>query len=109
MGREALNRDALLPSREQIESGAGVAAAAKERLAGRCEVVFVKPDCFGRRPRAFMDGGARRFVHVAPNGLVSPCRAAALLPGLVFDDVNGRWLGDIWARSSASAAFRGEA
>ena len=109
LGWALANRDALLPAREELERAHDVAAAAKARLAGRCEVLFVKPDYFGRWPRACMDGWARRFVHVVPTGEVLPCHAAMSIPGLVFENVRERPLAAIWAESEALGAFRGEA
>lgn len=102
------NRDALLPSRAQIDAAAEAAARHKERLAGKMDVLFVKPDYFGTTPKACMDGWARRFVHVAPDGRVLPCHAAASLPHLRFESVKDRALADIWATSEALLAYRGE-
>jgi pyrroloquinoline quinone biosynthesis protein E len=102
------NREALLPSREQIERGAALAAAAKERLRGRMDVLYVKPDYFGVYPKACMDGWARRFVLVTPGGLALPCHAAHELP-LSFANVRDRSLGWIWRESPAFERFRGDA
>jgi PqqA peptide cyclase len=55
-----------------------------------------------------MDGWGRRFIVVAPDGLVLPCHAAHTLPGLVFDNARTRSLGEIWRSSPGFAAFRGE-
>ena len=103
------NRDALLPTRDQLARARDVAEAAKARLAGRCEVLFVKPDYFGQTPRACMDGWARRFVHVVPTGEVLPCHAAMTIAGLSFENVRDAPLARIWESSDALRAFRGEA
>jgi PqqA peptide cyclase len=102
------NREALLPSAAQIERARTVAADAKRRLAGTMQIVFVLPDWYGDRPRACMDGWSRRFVVVAPDGVVLPCHAARSLP-LAFEGVRARSLGAIWRDNSALNAFRGEA
>lgn len=105
------NRGALLPSAAQIEAAAVRAAHHKARLRGRMDVLFVKPDYFERTPKACMDGWARRFVHVAPDGLVLPCHAAAGLPGLAFerfDPGSGRSLRAIWEENEGMRAFRGD-
>jgi pyrroloquinoline quinone biosynthesis protein E len=102
------NAAELLPTSAQIQRARGVAQAAKERLAGSLEVVFVLPDWHADRPRACMDGWARRFVVVAPDGAVLPCHAARSLP-LVFESVRDAPLGRIWECSEALRAFRGEA
>ena len=48
------------------------------------------------------------FIVVTPDGLALPCHAAHVLPGLAFDNVNDRALGEIWRDSSGFNAFRGE-
>jgi pyrroloquinoline quinone biosynthesis protein E len=103
------NRDALLPTREQLESAAEIAARHKARLQGKMDVLFVKPDYFGTTPKACMDGWARRFIHMVPDGRVLPCHAATSITSLQFDTVKDRSLGEIWASSKALRAYRGEA
>jgi pyrroloquinoline quinone biosynthesis protein E len=73
------------------------------------EVLFVTPDYYVDFPKSCMDGWGRRFIVVAPDGLVLPCHAAHTLPGLVFDNAKDRPLAEIWQTSSAFNAFRGEA
>ena len=96
------NERALLPSRAQIDRARVVARDAKERLAGRMEVVFVLPDWHADRPRACMDGWGRRFVVVAPDGAVLPCHAARSLP-LSFASVRGARLADVWRDGEGDA------
>ena len=102
------NRDALLPSRAQLDAAAVRADLHKKRLEGKIDVLFVKPDYFGTTPKACMDGWARRFVHMVPDGRVLPCHAATSIPGLAFDNVKDKSLAEIWSTSKALAAFRGE-
>ncbi len=102
------NTAALLPTRAQIARARAVASEAKERLAGKMEVVFVLPDWHADRPRACMDGWGRRFVVVAPDGAVLPCHAARSLP-LSFESVRGDSLARLWREGEAMSAFRGEA
>jgi PqqA peptide cyclase len=103
------NRDVLLPTREQIERGAAMAAPHRERLRGTMDVLFVKPDYFGTTPKACMDGWARRFVQIVPDGRVVPCHAATSITSLQFDDVRTQPLAQIWESSPAMLAYRGEA
>ncbi|HEU4368172.1 MAG TPA: pyrroloquinoline quinone biosynthesis protein PqqE [Methylomirabilota bacterium] len=103
------NRAALLPAPAQIDRARETARAARRRLQGRMEVLFVTPDYYAEFPKACMDGWGRRFLVVAPDGLVLPCHAAHTLPGLVFDNARTRSLADIWQASAAFGAFRGEA
>ncbi|HEY0464468.1 MAG TPA: radical SAM protein, partial [Polyangiaceae bacterium] len=44
------NRSALLPSQEQLDAAREIAKAAKERLKGKTEVLFVLPDYYSDRP-----------------------------------------------------------
>ncbi|MDP9034897.1 MAG: SPASM domain-containing protein, partial [Myxococcota bacterium] len=101
------NRTSLLPSRRQIETARSVTRAARLRLEGRMQIVLVLPDWHADRPRACMDGWARRFVVVAPDGVVLPCHAARALP-LSFEGVRSRPLGAVWRAGTALNAFRGE-
>jgi pyrroloquinoline quinone biosynthesis protein E len=109
LGWALVNRDALLPTPEQLDRAREIARAARARLQGRMEVLFVTPDYYAAFPKACMDGWGRRFIVVAPDGLVLPCHAAHTLPGLVFDSARDRSLADIWQRSAGFEAFRGEA
>ncbi len=102
------NRAALLPSRAQVENARAVARAARRRLEGRMQIVLVLPDWHAGQPRACMDGWARRFVVVAPDGAVLPCHAARALP-LAFEGVRSRSLAVLWREGTALNAFRGEA
>jgi pyrroloquinoline quinone biosynthesis protein E len=109
LGWALANRDALLPSADQIDVARVVAAEEKRRLEGRIEVLFVLADHYAPYPRACMDGWARRFVHMVPDGRVLPCHAALSIPGLVFESVRGRPLSAIWRDSPGLQAFRGDA
>jgi len=108
LGWALRNRSALLPTREQLERARRVAAGARDRLRGRMEILFVTPDYYSEFPKACMDGWGRRFLVVSPDGLVLPCHAAHTLPGLEFENVRDRALGDIWLDSPGFNAFRGE-
>ena len=109
LGWALVNRAALLPSREQLDRAREVALAARRRLKRRMEVLFVTPDYYAEFPKACMDGWGRRFLLVAPDGLVLPCHAAHGLPGLEFDSVRRKSLSEIWRDSPGFNAFRGEA
>jgi pyrroloquinoline quinone biosynthesis protein E len=102
------NRDALLPAEEQLREARRVATEAKARLKGTMEVLFVLPDYYSDRPKACMNGWGQRYLLVAPDGLAQPCHLAHTIPGLTFDDVRTRSLEEIWTRSPAFLAFRGE-
>ncbi|HTV25149.1 MAG TPA: pyrroloquinoline quinone biosynthesis protein PqqE [Polyangiaceae bacterium] len=103
------NRAALLPSAEQLKAAREVAAAARRRLKGKMEVLFVTPDYYSELPRPCMDGWGRRFLLVSPTGLVLPCHLAHTLPGLEWWSVKDAPLDEIWQHSPGLEAFRGEA
>jgi pyrroloquinoline quinone biosynthesis protein E len=103
------NRPALLPSRAQLNRAREVARAARDRLRGRMEILFVTPDYYAEFPKACMDGWGRRFLLITPNGLVLPCHAAHRIPGLAWERVTDRPLAAIWRESPGFNAFRGEA
>lgn len=109
LGWALLNRRALLPSREQLDRAREVAAAARERLKGKMEVLFVTPDYYSEFPKACMDGWGRRFLVVTPDGLALPCHAAHEIPGLTFERVGTRLLAEIWASPEGLGRFRGQA
>jgi PqqA peptide cyclase len=103
------NRSALLPSQDELERARAIAKAARERLKGKIEVLFVLPDYYSDRPKACMSGWGRRYLLVSPDGLALPCHLAHTLPGLSFDNVLDRSLDDIWHHSALFGAFRGDA
>ena len=78
LGWALRNRAQLLPTREQLDRAREIARAARKRLQGRMEVLFVTPDYYAQYPKACMDGWGRRFLVVSPDGLVLPCHAAHL-------------------------------
>ena len=101
------NRAALLPSRAQVEHGAGVARAARERLQGRMEILYVLPDYFEPYPKACLHGWGRVFLTVAADGAVLPCQTAREIRGLKFENARERSLESIWFESETFCKFRG--
>ncbi|WP_116214522.1 pyrroloquinoline quinone biosynthesis protein PqqE [Streptomyces olivoreticuli] len=106
-GWALLNRRALLPTREQLTAAESVIRAARERHAGRLEIVYVVSDLHDGVPKPCMHGWGSRQLTVAPNGDVLPCAAAGRIPGLVVPTVRRAGLADIWFRSEAFNLFRG--
>lgn len=100
------NRDALLPSRAQLERAEAVTRAARVRLEGRMDILYVLPDYYSRYPKPCMDGWGRRQLTVAPNGDALPCPAAQALP-LPRASVPENSLEWIWAESPICQRFRG--
>ncbi|RLV10005.1 pyrroloquinoline quinone biosynthesis protein PqqE [Streptomyces griseocarneus] len=106
-GWALLNRRALLPTREQLAAVEPVIRAARERLAGRLEIVYVVADLYEGVPKPCMHGWGSRQLTVTPNGDVLPCPAAAQIPGLGVVNVARARLADIWFDSPAFNRFRG--
>jgi PqqA peptide cyclase len=111
LGWALANREALLPSRAAVEQARQMALAARERLRGKMEILFVRPDYHADRPRACMDGWARRYLVVAPDGVALPCHQARELAALSssWENVRARSLADIWTDGAGFRAFRGDA
>jgi pyrroloquinoline quinone biosynthesis protein E len=101
------NRDALMPTRRQVEDADAAVAAARTRLAGRIVIDYVTPDYYAARPKPCMGGWARQFFNVTPAGRVLPCHAAETLTGLNFPSVHAAPLSAIWHEDPAFAHFRG--
>jgi pyrroloquinoline quinone biosynthesis protein E len=103
------NRDALLPSRAQLEAATATVQAAREAHRGRLVIDYVVPDYHASRPKACMGGWGRRFLAVSPAGRILPCHAAESIAGMVFPNVRETSLQDAWYGAEAFARFRGTA
>ncbi len=106
-GWALLNRDQLLPTREQVEHAEAVAHRYQERLKGRMRIYYVVPDYYEERPKACMKGWGSIFLTVAPDGTALPCHAAGTLPGLTFPNVRDHSIEWIWNESPDFNKFRG--
>jgi PqqA peptide cyclase len=106
-GWALVNRDALLPTREQLDDATAAVEAARARLKGVLMIDYVVPDYYAHRPKSCMGGWGRRFLNVSPAGKVLPCHAAESLPGFAFPSVNESSLADIWYNSEAFQRYRG--
>jgi PqqA peptide cyclase len=106
-GWALVNRDALLPTREQLDDATAAVEAARARLKGVLMIDYVVPDYYAHRPKSCMGGWGRRFLNVSPAGKVLPCHAAESLPGFAFPSVNESSLADIWYDSEAFQRYRG--
>ena len=100
------NRDALLPTRAQLDGAEAVVRAARKRLKGRMDIVYVLPDYYSQYPKPCMGGWGKRQLTVTPNGDVLPCPAAHALP-LPRASVHEDSLARIWAQSPLFQSFRG--
>jgi pyrroloquinoline quinone biosynthesis protein E len=103
------NREALLPTREQVGRSIEIVEAARERLKGRLRIDFVLPDYYAKYPKPCMNGWGRQQMVIDPAGRVLPCHAASVIPGLELFQVPAHALQWIWEDSPAFNRFRDEA
>ena len=101
------NRDALLPTPEQLERAKIVVAIAKSQRYFPMGIAYVLPDYYQKYPKPCMGGWGKRTMVVTPNGDVLPCQVATSIPELQFDNVRDSSLNWIWDKSSAFNRFRG--
>jgi len=102
------NRSALMPTRAQSEESMRAIALAQERTKGRIRIDSVLPDYFAKYPKACMGGWGKKLMLIDPTGRVLPCHAAAVIPGIDFENVRTMSLSEIWRESDAFRKFRGE-
>jgi PqqA peptide cyclase len=103
-----LNRDALMPTRRQIEASLPIVKAAVERYRGQMQITFVLPDYYEQYPKACYGGWGRNYIVVAPEGRALPCHGATAITTMSFDNVRDHSLEWIWQESAAFKAFRGD-
>ncbi|EAR22029.1 pyrroloquinoline quinone biosynthesis protein PqqE [Nitrococcus mobilis] len=102
-----LNRQALLPSRAQVEQAEATAHRCQQRYASSMKILYVVADYFEQRPKACVNGWGSVFLDIAPDGTALPCHSAGELPGLSFPNVRNASLAEIWRDSAAFNRFRG--
>ena len=103
-----LNRDLLLPSREQLRRAEAATNRFRSRVGDKMKIYFVVPDYYENRPKACMNGWGSVFLNLAPDGLALPCHEARMLPGLDFPNVREHDLRWIWHDSPAFNRYRGD-
>jgi pyrroloquinoline quinone biosynthesis protein E len=102
------NRDALMPTKAQLDAAWQVVQVERRRLGNRLEIVWVLPDYHEQFPKPCMGGWARAYMTVTPGGEVWPCHAAGRITTLKFDNVRDRPLEWIWHEAEAFNRFRGD-
>jgi PqqA peptide cyclase len=102
------NRERLLPTRDQLTHSLDFFKTAEERLRGKIRIEYVVPDYYARFPKPCMGGWGRKAMLITPRGEALPCHAAAVIPGLRFENVKEKSLRKIWESSEAFQKFRGE-
>ena len=102
-----INRDHLLPSREQLDNAERITNEYRERIGDRMKIIFVVPDYYENRPKKCMNGWGNVFLTVAPDGTALPCHTAKMLPGLAFPNVSENSVEHIWYESEGFNRYRG--
>jgi len=102
-----INRDQLLPTREQLVNAEAVTNRWREKLGTRMKQFFVVPDYYESRPKKCMNGWASLFLTITPDGTALPCHTARMLPGLAFPNVRDTSVRDIWYTSEGFNRYRG--
>ena len=103
------NRNALMPTRAQVDAASDVADEAIRRHRGRMQIVYVLPDYHESYPKPCYGGWGRHYLVVMPDGRTLPCHGATHITTLRFDSVRDHPLRWIWEESAAFQAFRGDA
>jgi PqqA peptide cyclase len=106
-GWAAINKSGLMPTHEQLAAGEAAVIRARERLDGAMQILWVLPDYYEDFPKPCMGGWGKDAILITPNGDVMPCQAAASIPGMVFENIRDKSLGEIWFESEAFQKFRG--
>jgi PqqA peptide cyclase len=102
-----INRDQLLPTREQLVRAEAVTDAWRTKLGDTMRIFFVAPDYHEGRAKKCVNGWGSMFLTVTPQGLALPCHTAKMLPGLAFPNVREASLREIWFDSEGFNRYRG--
>ena len=102
-----LNRDQLLPTREQLRRAEAVTDHWRRKLGGRLRLFFVAPDYHDGVAKKCANGWGSTMMVVTPDGSALPCHTARMLPGLAFPNVRDASVRDIWFDSEGFNRYRG--
>lgn len=103
-----VNRDRLLPSKEQLRRAEEVTNEWRSKLGDRMKILFVVPDYHEKRPKRCMNGWGNVFLTITPDGTALPCHTARMLPGLAFPNVRELGVREIWYDSEGFNRYRGD-
>jgi pyrroloquinoline quinone biosynthesis protein E len=104
-----LNRDGLMPSKEQLERAERVTNEYRAKLGDKLKIFFVVPDYYETRPKKCMNGWGNIFLTITPDGSALPCHTAKLIKHLEFPNVKTSSVKEIWYESHAFNHYRGDA
>jgi pyrroloquinoline quinone biosynthesis protein E len=106
-GWALLNRDHLLPGREQLAWAEKEVQRQRERYGEQMEIIWVVPDYYDDFPKPCMGGWGDSLLSITPDGKVLPCLAANVIPDLDLPMVTQHSLRWIWYESPTFNTFRG--
>lgn len=104
-----LNREGLMPSREQLQRAESVVNEYREKLGKKIRILFVVPDYYETRPKKCMNGWGNIFLTITPDGTALPCHTAKMMSHLNFPNVQHSSVHDIWYESHAFNHYRDDA
>lgn len=104
-----INRDGLMPSREQLERAERITQEYREKLGDKLRIFFVVPDYYETRPKKCMNGWGNIFLTITPDGSALPCHTAKMIKHLDFPSVKTMDVKSIWYDSHAFNHYRGDA
>ena len=102
------NRDALMPTREQVDRAFEVAERAKQKHRGGMQIIFVLPDYYEAYPKACYGGWGKVYIVVTPDGKALPCHGATNFTNIRFPNVRDHSLEWIWQSSPLFEMYRGD-
>jgi pyrroloquinoline quinone biosynthesis protein E len=102
------NRNALLPTSDQVAAAQAIAEQAQQRYRGRMQILYVLPDYYETYPKPCYGGWGNVYLVVMPDGRTLPCHGATHITTMRFDNARERPLAWIWTESPAFQAFRGD-
>ncbi len=103
-----LNRDGLLPSREQLERAERITNEYRKKLGDKIRIFFIVPDYYETRPKKCMNGWGNIFLTITPDGTALPCHTAKIIKNIEFPSVRDMSVHDIWYQSPGFNHFRGD-
>lgn len=101
------NRDALLPTRDQLQRAEATMERWRAKLGEKMRIFFVAPDYHDGKPKKCVNGWGSMFLTITPDGTALPCHTARMLPGLAFPNVREHSLREIWFDSEGFNRYRG--
>ncbi|MBA3597182.1 MAG: hypothetical protein H0W40_07375, partial [Methylibium sp.] len=100
-----LNRDALMPTPQDLADAEAVVDASRQRLAGRMKILWISAHALDARPTPGMADASAAFTVIAPDGrVVSSAKATPSAPSQPLRFIPGAARsGNLWLRTDANS------